>query len=171
MAFLLPVLCGMVGLVLDGGLMMTDYRNLQQVCDSAATAAAMSLSNGSTAADAIAQATTAVNTWNGLSDVNVVVNIPPLSGPHSGNSSYAEVLLNQNQTTNFIQALGLTSSTQQNVAVRSVAGVQSSTAGAAVVVLDPNPLGPTVDLRPTSRCPSRCRQFNWADWKCWGSVP
>ncbi len=107
-AFLLPVLCGMVGLVLDGGLMMTDYRNLQQVCDSAATAAAMSLSNGSTAADAIAQATTAVNTWNGLSDVNVVVNIPPLSGPHSGNSSYAEVLLNQNQTTNFIQALGLT---------------------------------------------------------------
>jgi Flp pilus assembly protein TadG len=125
MAFLLPVLCGMVGLVLDGGLMMTDYRNLQQVCDSAATAAAMSLSNGSTAADAIAQATTAVNTWNGLSDVNVVVNIPPLSGPHSGNSSYAEVLLNQNQTTNFIQALGLTNSTQQNVAVRSVAGVQS----------------------------------------------
>ena len=148
MAFLLPVLCGMVGLVLDGGLMMTDYRNLQQVCDSAATAAAMSLSNGSTAADAIAQATTAVNTWNGLSDVNVVVNIPPLSGPHSGNSSYAEVLLNQNQTTNFIQALGLTSSTQQNVAVRSVAGVQASTAGAAVVVLDPNPLGPYVSTAP-----------------------
>ena len=60
-------LCGFVGLVVDGSLMMADYRNLQQVSDAAATAAAMSLYNGATAADATtAGRTTCVKTWNGL---------------------------------------------------------------------------------------------------------
>jgi hypothetical protein len=146
LAILLPALCGMVGLVIDGGLLMTSYRDLQQVSDAAATTAAMALSNGSTAGDAISQATTCVNTWNAVQNASVVVNIPPASGPYAGNSSYAEVLLSRNQTTSFIQVLGI--NPQQTVSVRSVAGLQASTAGAAVVVLDPNPLGPTVNLAP-----------------------
>lgn len=146
LAILLPALLGMIGLVVDGGMMMTGYRDLQQVSDAAATAAAIALSNGATTADAITQATTCVNTWNGLSNVSVVVNIPPASGPYAGNGSYAEVLLSRNQTMNFMQTVGI--NPQQTVSVRSVAGLQSSTAGAAVVVLDPNPLGPFVDTSP-----------------------
>jgi Flp pilus assembly protein TadG len=136
----------MVGLVIDGGLMMTSYRDLQQVSDAAATTAAMALSNGANAADAITQATTCVNSWNGLSNASVTVNIPPSSGPWAGNGSYAEVLLSRNQTMNFMQAVGI--NPQQTVSTRSVAGVQASTAGAAVVVLDPNPLGAIVNLAP-----------------------
>jgi Flp pilus assembly protein TadG len=146
MAILLPVLCGMVGLVVDSSLLMSSYRNLQQVSDAAATAAAMALSNGATTADAAAQAVTCVNTTNGLTNANVTVNIPPSSGPYAGNSSYAEVLVSRTQSTDFIQVLG--ASSQQSVSVRSVAGVQPSTAGAAIVVLDPNPLGPFVNLSP-----------------------
>jgi Flp pilus assembly protein TadG len=146
LAILLPVLLGMVGLVLDGGMMMTGYRDLQQVSDAAATTAAMALSNGANAADAITQATTCVNSWNGFNNATVVVNIPPSTGPYVGNGNYAEVLLSQNQTMNFMQVVGI--NPQQTVSVRSVAGVQSSTAGAAVVVLDPNPLGAIVNLAP-----------------------
>jgi Flp pilus assembly protein TadG len=146
LALLLPVLCGMIGLVLDGGAMLFTYRNLQQVSDAAATTAAMALYNGATSADAIAQATTCVNTWNGLPNASVVVNIPPSTGPNVGNSNYAEVLLSQTQTTNFMQVMGV--NPQQTVSVRSVAGYQASTAGAALVVLDPNPLGAIVDLSP-----------------------
>lgn len=146
LAILLPVLCGMVGLVVDGSLLMSSYRNLQQVSDAAATTAATALSNGATVAAATSQAATSVNTWNGLPDASVVVNIPPSTGPHAGNSNYAEVLISRSQTTNFIQVLG--ASSQQSVSVRSVAGTESSTAGAAVVVLDPNPLGAIADLSP-----------------------
>jgi hypothetical protein len=146
LAILLPVLCGFVGLVVDGSLLMASYRNLQQVSDAAATAAAMSLYNGANAAVATSQAVTCVNTWNGLPSATVVVNIPPLTGPHAGNSNYAEVLLSLQQTTNFIQVIGVSS--QQTVSVRSVAGAEPSTAGAAVVVLEANPPGITVDLSP-----------------------
>ena len=146
LAILLPVLCGFVGLVLDSSLLMSGYRNLQQVSDAAATTAAMAISNGSTVADATAQAMTCVNSWNGLPDANVIVNIPPSTGPHAGSSNYAEVLLSRNQTTDFVQIFG--GSTQQVVNVRSVAGAEPATAGAAVVVLDPNPPGVTVELSP-----------------------
>jgi Flp pilus assembly protein TadG len=146
LALLLPALVGMIGLVIDGGLMMTSYRDLQQVSDAAATTAALALSNGANAGDAITQATSCVNTWNGISNANVVVNIPPASGPYVGNGNYAEVLLSRNQTMNFMQVVGI--NPQQTVSVRSVAGLPASTAGAAVVVLDPNPLGPIVNLAP-----------------------
>ena len=146
LAVLLPVLCGLVGLVIDGGLLMSSYRDLQQVSDAAATTAAMALSNGATADSAISQATNCVNSWNGFSDASVVVNIPPSTGPHAGISGYAEVLVSRSQATYFIQVLGISS--QQTASTRSVAGAEPSTAGAAIVVLDPNPLGPTVDLSP-----------------------
>jgi Flp pilus assembly protein TadG len=146
LALLLPALLGMIGLVLDGGMMMTGYRDLQQVSDAAATTAAMALSDGANAGDAITQATTCVNTWNGFNTASVVVNIPPASGPFAGNGNYVEVLLSRNQTMNFMQAVGI--NPQQTVSVRSVAGVQSSTAGAAIVVLDPNPLGAIVNTAP-----------------------
>jgi hypothetical protein len=146
LAILLPVLCGFVGLVVDSSLLMTEYRNLQQVSDAAADAAAMAIFNGDNAAAATAAAVTCVQTYNGLPDATVAVNIPPSAGPHAGNSSYAEVLVSRNKTTDFIQVLG--TSSHQTVKARSVAGAEASTAGAAIVILDPNPPGITVNLAP-----------------------
>jgi Flp pilus assembly protein TadG len=145
-AILLPVLCGMIGLVVDSSLMMADYRNLQQACDAAATAAAMSILEGSTSAQATSAAVTCVQSSNAMPTATVVVNIPPTEGPHAGNSLYAEVFVSIPIKTNFIQVLAGSSS--QTVRVRSVAGVEASTAGAAVAILEQNPPGITLNLSP-----------------------
>jgi Flp pilus assembly protein TadG len=145
-AILLPVLCGMVGLVVDSSLLMADYRNLQQACDAAATAAAMAILEGNTPPQATSAAVTCVQSSNGMSTAAVVVNIPPTEGPHAGNSSYAEVFVSLPTTPQFIQVLGGSSS--QTVRVRSVAGVEASTAGGAIAVLEANPPGITLNLSP-----------------------
>ena len=146
MAVLLPVLCGLVGLVADSSLLMADYRNLQQASDAAATAAAMSLLNGGTTAQATSAAVTCVQTNNNMPKVSVVVNIPPTEGSHAGNASYVEVFVSLQTATNFIQVLS--GSSQQTVRARSVAGVENSTVGGAIAVLEANPPGITLNLSP-----------------------
>ncbi len=146
LVILLPVLIGFVGLVIDSSVLMSDYRDLQHASDAAATAAAMSLLSGGTSGDATAAAVNCVQNYNGLSTANVVVNIPPQSGPNVGSSSYAEVLVSRQATTNFIQVLGVNA--QQTVSVRSVAGALNSTAGSAIDILNPNPQGITLNLSP-----------------------
>lgn len=48
LAVLLPAFCAVLGLLFDGGMMMSVCRQVQQVADAAATAAAMELSQGAT---------------------------------------------------------------------------------------------------------------------------
>jgi Flp pilus assembly protein TadG len=146
LAILLPTLCGFAGLVLDSSLLMADFRNLQHACDGAATAAAMTLYNGGTTADATAAAIACVQTENGFADASVQVNIPPLTGPHAGIANYAEVIASQQKSTYFIQVIAAFA--PQTIRVRSVAGFEASTAGAAVDVLEANPPGSTVNLAP-----------------------
>src|SRR5580700_1089814 len=146
MAILLPVLCGFAGLVLDSSLLMAGFRNLQHASDAAATEAATTLLNGGTSADATAAAISCVQTENGFADANVVVNIPPSSGPYAGNANYVEVIASEQKTTFFMQALGTLS--PPTIRVRSVAGIEASTAGAAVDVLEANPPGVTANLAP-----------------------
>ena len=55
-ALLLPALLGMVGLVIDCGLMMATHRHVQNSADSAAMAAAMDKIRGRSNATAIATA-------------------------------------------------------------------------------------------------------------------
>jgi hypothetical protein len=146
LAILLPVLVGFVGLVVDSSLLLGEYRCLQQASDAAATAAATAVLNGGTTANATAAAVSCVQTDNGMTAANVVVNIPPQSGPNVGNSSYVEVIVSQQVTTNFIQVIGANS--LQTVSARSVAGIQNSTSGGVIDLLDPNPPGITVSLSP-----------------------
>jgi Flp pilus assembly protein TadG len=146
MAILLPVLCGFAGLVLDSSLLMAGFRNLQHASDAAATEAATTLFNGGTSADATAAAISCVQTENGFADANVVVNIPPSSGPYAGNANYVEVIASEQKVTYFVQVLG--AFTPPTVRVRSVAGFQGSTVGAAVDVLEANPPGVTANLAP-----------------------
>jgi Flp pilus assembly protein TadG len=143
-----PTLVGVVGLVLDTSILFTAHRNLQSAADAAATAAAMTIYQGGTVAEASAAATTSVQTDNGIADATVALNVPPTTGPYAGNASYAEVVVTRKASTFFVQVLG--GSSLQSIEVTSVAGAQASTAGGAIVLLDPNPPGITVDLSPVS---------------------
>jgi Flp pilus assembly protein TadG len=146
MAILLPVLCGFAGLVLDSSLLMADFRNLQHASDAAATEAATTLFNGGNTAAATAAAVACIQLENGFADANVQVNIPPSTGPYAGNASYVEVIASEQKSTYFVQVLGALK--PPTVRVRSVAGFQPSTAGAAVDVLEANPPGVTINLAP-----------------------
>src|SRR5271166_1726238 len=122
---LTPALLGMVGLTIDGGLLLVTYRQTQNAADAAALAAAVDLIRGS-AGTASATATTYVQTYNNMSGATVTINIPPASGPHSSgstNSQYAEALVSYPFQTSFIQVLpGVNSS--QTVKARAVAGYE-----------------------------------------------
>jgi hypothetical protein len=127
----------MAGLIIDGSLMMAEYRGTQHVADAAATAAARVLQMGDGTAAAQQRATEIVLVENGLADATVTVNVPPSSGPYSGNSNYVEVEIRQPTETRFFNFVG--GSKTQTVKTRAVAGFEASTAGAALVVLDPDP--------------------------------
>ncbi|QDT50551.1 hypothetical protein Pan258_46300 [Symmachiella dynata] len=137
LAIMLPTLFGIVGLVIDGGMIMDGHRQLQHSADAAATAAARDLQLNNTAAVAVETATDLVQNGNQLPDAGVTVNIPPTSGLYAGQSDHVEVIITQNYRSRFMQIL--TGTADNNVQARAVAGVQDATAGAAVVVLDPDP--------------------------------
>jgi len=137
LAITLPTLVAFVGLVLDGGLMMDEHRGLQMATDAAATAAATDLRLGRSAAAASATATSFVKSANGFADATVTVNIPPSTGPHSGQAMHVEVIARRNVRSRYMQVMdGLLN---RAIQCRSVAGARDATAGAAIVVLDPDP--------------------------------
>src|SRR6267378_6704084 len=71
LAITLPTLCGLIGLVVDGGLLLSASREAQHAADSAATAAAMEKQHGQSNAAALAVATQFVQQHNLLSNANV----------------------------------------------------------------------------------------------------
>src|SRR5665811_191390 len=87
----LPVLLGMLGLVLDGGLMMVASRQARNAAYAAARAAALDKLRGATDATALATANSFLTT-NGLSGVtltlnggaNNALNIPPQDPGNTG---------------------------------------------------------------------------------------
>jgi hypothetical protein len=134
----LPVLLGMVGLIIDGGLLEADFRETQNAADAAALAAAMDLYQGYSTDNAIATARAYVRQQDGLSgltDAQIVVNIPPASGPYAGNTKYAEVIVAQPTSVYFMRVLGFTSG--QLVRARAVAGYETGGKSEGVIVLDP----------------------------------
>jgi Flp pilus assembly protein TadG len=134
-AILLPVLLGMLGLVIDGGLLMAAHRQARNAADAAALGAAMDLIAGRATSTAAATATTYVRQYNGMEEAQVTVNIPPSTGPHRGSFSHAEVLVTRGSPTVFIQILGV--ARNQTVVGRSVAGYQPVRSPARIVTLDP----------------------------------
>jgi Flp pilus assembly protein TadG len=137
LAILLPSLCGIAGLVFDGGLMMDERRDLQHAVDAAATAAATDLRLGKSAAIATSTATAFVRDENGFSDATVTVHIPPAQGPFAGRTGFVEVESERKYHSLFMKILD--SVAERTMYARAVAGVDDVTAGAAVVVLDPDP--------------------------------
>lgn len=130
------VLLGLLGLVIDAGQLMSAHRITRNAADAAATAAAMDLLVGRSHAAATATATTFVREHNGLASAAVTVNIPPASGPHAGNSRFAEVIVSNSVAMAFIQVLGIGST--QTVTARAVGGYEGAGFGGGIMLLDPN---------------------------------
>jgi hypothetical protein len=140
------VFVALVGLILDGGLLTHHHQNMQHAADAAATLAAMEMSRGADP-DSAANAAEALALEQGiLNSPTITVNTPPSSGAFAGESGYVEVLLEDRERVRFMPSLGYASELPVNA--RAVAGVEDSTAGAAVVVLDPNPADFTVSPIP-----------------------
>lgn len=120
----LPMLLGMLGLVIDCGLLWAAHRATQSAADAAAMAAAMAKLSGSR--DPQTEATTIVTQWtyNGLSNATLTAfNNPPTEGPHAGNSNYYEVVVSYPVTTLFMPALGV--NPNHSVQARAVAGFET----------------------------------------------
>jgi hypothetical protein len=153
LAVLTPVLIGVIALIFDGGLIMHECRNLQHVTDAAATAAAFDLRSGESNATAVATAEELIRVANSLPDATVRVHIPPTTGEFAGRTGYVEIESEVLHRPYFMPLLdGIL---ERKVATRAVAGVDDVTAGAAIVVLDPNPAPlsipplPALPLLPT----------------------
>jgi len=138
-ALLLPLLLGMVGLAIDSGLLLATYRQTQNAADAAATAAAMDLINNLSIATAQATGATYVQTYNNMAGATVTINIPPASGPHAGNTTYAEAIVSYPYKTSFIQLLGVNKN--QTVTARAVAGKESVPVVEGILTLQQNPPG------------------------------
>ncbi len=130
-------LLGMLGLVIDGGLMLASYRHAQNAADGAALAAAAVRLRGENVSAAIAFGTTYATSpdHNNLTDAAVTINIPPSQGPYAGNSDYAEALVNDPIPTYFIHALSGNQGSQVNA--RAVAGYEKGEISASIITLDP----------------------------------
>jgi Flp pilus assembly protein TadG len=137
MGLLMVSLVGMLGLVIDTGMMMSQARQAQNIADAAALAAARDLLGGRNAADAQGTATDYIAIHNPLTPATTsVIQIPPTTGPYAGKQGFVEVSLSQTVNTFFIHAVpGIASS--QTVTARAVAGYESHSAGEGVAVLDP----------------------------------
>ena len=135
-AVILIALVGLLGLVIDAGQLMTAHRSTQNAVDAAAAAAAMDLLAGKSESAAVATATAFVQQYNGFPISAVTVNIPPASGPCSGDSHYAEVIVTNSVAVHFIQALG--GATSHMVTARAVAGWEGTRVQAGIIALDKN---------------------------------
>lgn len=137
MALLMVVLLGLLGMVVDLGLMGALSRQAQNVADSAALAAARDLLAGKSTGSATSTAQSFVTTYNSMSTASVTVSIPPATGPYAGVTGYVEVAIQQNYSTAFAHVLPGVSQNQP-IAGRAVAGYEAVSAGEGVVVLNPD---------------------------------
>ncbi|MDR3776764.1 MAG: pilus assembly protein TadG-related protein [Terracidiphilus sp.] len=130
-ALCFSMLLGLVALAVDVGLMFRAKRVMQTAADSGAIGGAGELNYGDVTA--AAQADAARNgVTNGVNGSTVIVNNPPLNGPHAGNASYVEVIVSQSQATYFMNIFGHGSMT---VSGRAVAGLRAS--NGCVYIMNP----------------------------------
>ena len=137
-ALMLPLMLGMAGLVVDGGMLLVARRTAQTAADAATYAAAYDLLEGKGAAAATASALyyAAENGYNNDGTTNTVtVSIPPTSGPHAGDSNFAQVRITATLSTLFIQVLSGGSAV---AAASAVGGTTGSVPPYSILALDPS---------------------------------
>jgi uncharacterized membrane protein len=142
-ALLLPVLVGLTGLGVETGLWYAIKRQNQAAADEAALSGAMEIA--AAAADVTTQALCTARR-NGFGSsvafppcpsalAGATVNNPPTSGAYSGNNSYVEVILSQEQSALFanFNPINLANVT---IKTRAVAGPTPSVANGPIVLVE-----------------------------------
>jgi hypothetical protein len=142
-ALLLPVLVGLTGFGVETGLWYAIKRQNQAAADEAALSGAMEVAAAKP--DVTAQALCMAR-WNGFDSSvafppcpnalnGATVNNPPTSGTYSGNNSYVEVILSQQQSTLFanFNPINLANIT---IKTRAVAGPTSSNPACILALAD-----------------------------------
>jgi hypothetical protein len=135
---------GVLAVVIDGGMLMSERRQSQSVADAAALAAAYSLYNnystnqGADPNGAAAKEARSIASDNGFANdgtiSTVTVNIPPTSGSFKSTSGYAEVIVQYGQSRYFSS---MWDSGLMSVTARSVARGIANTSSPAILLLDP----------------------------------
>lgn len=135
-ALLLPVLLGFAGMAIDIGWLYLNKIGMQNAADAGAMAGAFQLKRGQSYAsiEAMARHDTSVNGYtHGTNGTTVTVNTPPNSGKFLANTSYVEVIINQQVETFFIKFVYTPAI---SVSGRAVAGFSSSSNSNCVVTLN-----------------------------------
>lgn len=146
-AFLLVPILGMVAIALEGGLMRDSRRRTFSAADAAALAGATELFRyypkivqlqvfdlGGAAASAALNAAAANGYPNDGTTNQVTVNVPPQSGPFSGQRGYIEVIITYNQPRYFSAIWGTRPTPIQ---ARAVARGRWKDSGNGIIILDP----------------------------------
>ena len=119
-ALILAVLLACASLASDFGLFQNDRRKMQIAADSAAMAGEQEINAGN-ADEAVTAAKydAALNGYtDGLSQITVTVNNPPINGPHSGDSNAVEVIVSRVEPTMLLKFVGIRTIT---ISARAVA--------------------------------------------------
>ena len=117
----LPVVLGMSGLGLDSAMWYLERRVMQSAVDTAAISAALAKAGGGDTTEinaAVAKALTENKFTLGGGD-SLVVNVPPASGPNTGNSTAVEIVI-QRKATLFLSQMIMAGPV--NISTRAVAG-------------------------------------------------
>ncbi len=134
--FALALLMGFVALSIDVGLAYVNRREMMNAADAAVLAGAARLKEGASPVVAAAEAQEFAESngyVNGEGDVSVSINVPPSSGPYSGDGNYIEVVIEREVDMVFATVLGQSTWT---VTARAVAGIDPQSAGSyAIMVL------------------------------------
>ncbi len=138
-SLLLVVLLGMLGLVVDGGLLMATYRHAQNAADAAALSVANDRLWGYPGVIAKIRATGLVThpQNNNLPSATVTIHTPPITGPYAGQQRFAEVIVTSPNPTYFIHVLPGVGSTV-SVTARAVAGFERVPAAEAILTTNPD---------------------------------
>ena len=122
--FLAVAALGFTALVIDAGLAYAERRQAQNAVDAASLAGALELgdSGSISAAQAEAIAYLANNGYTSA-DADIQINIPPLSGPHQGDASFVEAIVERYKNPVFRAPI---SQELWKVRVRAVAGTVGS---------------------------------------------
>jgi hypothetical protein len=143
-ALALFVLTGFVALSVDGGFLMAERRQTQNAADAGALAAAAALRDGRSADDA----GKAYGSENAdVTDDNIAVHVPPVSGAYAGLDGYVQVEITKEVEKFFV---GAVYSGDWEVTASAVAGIEQGLKPYALLVLeDPLDLRGTVSLTIT----------------------
>jgi Flp pilus assembly protein TadG len=141
LVIMLPILFGILGLGIDVAAFYSIKRFTQTAADAGAKAGAAELQKGSSHSLIVAAAQKDVTSngyTNAASDAIVTVSHPPVSGPHTADSNFVEVVVTKTQASFFMRVLlGSQSAALKSRAVGGLVPKET----ASIVVLDPSASG------------------------------